>query len=66
MRARVLKEFSTANDVYHVGQVIEVDPRKRGNWLRSGKVAQDTNQPGTSEAKTSATPTKRKGFRARR
>ncbi len=66
MRVRVLRDFSTANDAYHVGQVVEIDPRKAGDWLRSGKVMQDKSQDGASETKAIVSPSKQRRSRTRR
>lgn len=51
MRVRILKDFSTLNDVFHAGEVREIDPRKAEGWLSTGLVMQDKSLDGASETK---------------
>lgn len=60
MRVRVLKDFTTANRVFHVGEVAEIDPRKAEGWLRAGWVMEDKSLDGASETKVETPPIKRK------
>ena len=58
MRIRVLRDFSTANKDYHVGEVVDVSPRKAESWLRSGLVMEDKSLDGASETKEISSSTK--------
>lgn len=51
MRVRVLKDFSTLNDVFHAGEVREIDPKQADPWLRCGLVMQDKSLDGARETK---------------
>jgi len=53
MRVRVLKDFRTANETFHAGEVRDIDPRKADGWLRSGLVMEDKSLDGATETKTS-------------
>jgi len=54
MRVRVLKDFSTANGAFHAGEIIEINPRTEGSWLRTGLVMEDKSLDGASETKISS------------
>lgn len=51
MRVRVLKDFTTANGIFHAGEVREVDSGKAESWLRAGLVMQDKSLDGAVETK---------------
>lgn len=51
MRVRVLKDFSAIGRVFRAGEIVEIDPKDMGNWLRSGLVMQDKSLDGGRETK---------------
>ena len=51
MRVRILKEFATANQTYHAGEIAEIDSRKAESWLKAGLVMQDKSLDAGKEVK---------------
>ena len=60
MRVRVLRDFTTANESFHAGDVREIDPRKAADWLRRGLVMQDKSLDGARERKGAMPPVRRR------
>lgn len=56
MRVRILRDFSTLNDVFRAGEVREIDPGTADAWLRAGLMMQDKSLDGASETKAAAPP----------
>lgn len=55
MRVRIIKDFSTLNDVFHAGEVREIDPGTADALLRRGLVMQDKSLDGATETKVTST-----------
>lgn len=53
MRVRILKDFSTLDDVFHAGEVRVVDPKTAEAWLQDGLAMQDKSLDGARETKES-------------
>ena len=51
MRVRVLKDFSTANRSYHIGEIINVSLEEANALLRYEFVMQDKSLDGAKETK---------------
>lgn len=54
MRVRVLKDFAAVGRTFRAGEVVEINPRTEGTWLRTGLVCQDKSLDGASETKVAA------------
>jgi len=63
MRVRVLKDFSTLNDIFHAGEVRDVDSKQAEPWLRTGLVMEDKSLDGAAETKVVAPSPPRHEFR---
>lgn len=51
MRVRILRDFSTLKEVFHAGEVREIDPRTVAPWLRKGLVMEDKSLDSAKETK---------------
>ena len=51
MRVRVLRDFTTANRTFRMGEVVEASPRKVSAWIQQGKVMQDKSLDRAPETK---------------